>query len=129
MSKQAKLLSMRVLDDSRTSDAAAKLSGFLRMQREQSSTPQHVPTVYTTASMVDQIKACHFKESDIIIEYSRAHLRLLDLRMVRFLLRQQEDCDDNRLIPGNHGYAVIDLIWYFLSQALPLPSYQLQFLF
>lgn len=126
--KTGRIVVHTILEHKRTETAATKLSGFLRTQQQDPSAPQHVPMVYNAAGMAKQIEACRFKENDLFVEYS-IWTHLLDLSNVRSALKRQKGYDDSLLIPSNHGYAVLVSIGNLLSQALPLPSRALQFVF
>lgn len=74
--------------------------------------------------MMKQLEDCHFKESDVFVEYSKS-LALPDLSLIRSVIGRQEDYNAFSLIPGNTGFAIISDIKTLLSQALPLPIYKL----
>jgi len=126
--KTCRIIVNAILDHSRTGLVATRMLRFLRSQQQDPSSPQHVPPVYTAAGMMKQLKDCHFKESDVFVEYSKS-LALPDLSLIRSVIERQEDYNPFSLIPGNTGFAIISDIKTLLSQALPLPTYKLQFIF
>lgn len=126
--KAGRIIVNAVLDHSPTGLIATRMRKLLRSKQQCASSAQHVPPVYSAAGMMKQLEDCHFKESDVFVEYSKSSM-LPDLSLIRSVIERQGDCDVFHLIPSNNGFAIISDIKALLSQALPIPSCQLQFIF
>jgi hypothetical protein len=68
--KAGRIIVNAVLDHSRADFVATRMRRVLRSQQQHPSSPQHVLPAYTSAVMIKQLKDCHFKETDIFVEYS-----------------------------------------------------------
>jgi hypothetical protein len=96
--KASRIIVNAVLDHSRIGLVATRICKFLRSHQQDPSSPQHVPPVYTAAGMIKQLEVCHFKESDMFVEYSKSS-ELPDLSLIRSVIERQGHCDAFPLLP------------------------------
>jgi len=128
--KTSRIIVHAILDHSCVGLVATRMSRFLRSQKQNPTSPQHVPLVDTAAAgMMKQLQDCRFKENDMFVEYSFSSFSLPNLTLLYSVIAQHEDRDISLLTTKNTGLAVFPDIKALLFQALPLPTYRLHFLF
>jgi hypothetical protein len=125
------LVAHTILDPGRAIRASEKLSSSrIRARVPQTSRAQHVQLVQTVSDLVKQLQNCHFRPTDMFIEYSSSTTSsgLLDLSNLRGFLRH---CRSNvqEFLPDVSCYSFLPMAKGFSQRTLGVRYYRLAYLF
>lgn len=95
--------------------------------QESTLTRRHVSQVHTVDGMIQQIKACHFKPGDTILEYINGET-LVDFDNLRKVL-VGNGCNFDGLFPGVCALTTLNAIKAVFRQVFKLPSWNLELVF